>query len=231
MTMTEAVEEQHMLRNYRPSKEALEYAEKLNETYQNVVMRRACLDAMMPKERQVELYNSAMQNAPARYADNLAYAFRKGIIKGLEDYGDNRSVPTIDEIHAAARNVLDKEREDFAVREKALLTREEITFRMSNGGKHIRFPAPVDIPIDFDEYSYIGGVFFLDDVDMSLEEGLRECLEHTIDDWLMELPGVAIAMRPKKPFYIPEIEIVHVTAPEPDPNFGYLKPNQRSKHD
>ena len=219
MTMTEAVQQQQMLKNYRPSKEALEYAEKLNETYQNVIMRRACLDAMMPKERQVELYNSAMQNAPARYADNLAYAFRKGIIKGLEDYGDNRVVPPIDEIHAAARRVLDKERDDFSVRENALLTREEITLRMSKGGKHIRFPAPVDIPIDFDEYSYIGGVFFLDDVGMSLEDGLRECLQHTIDDWLMELPGVAMAMIPKKPFKIPEIEIVRVTAPQPDPNF------------
>lgn len=229
MTMTEAVQQEHMLRNYRPSKEALEYAEKLKDTYHNVVMRRAFLDAMMSKERQVELYNSAMQNAPARYADNLAYAFRKGIIKGLEDYGDNREVPTIDEIHAASRNVLEKEREDFAVREKALLNREEITLRMSDGKKKICFPAPVDIPVEFDEYSYIGGVFFLDDVDMTLEEGLRECLEHTIDDWLMELPGVAMAMIPKKTFYIPEIEIVHVTAPQPDPNFGYLKPNQRSK--
>lgn len=176
-------------------------------------------DMQMPPEKQREFYNSLMQQAPASYADNLAYAFRKGIIRGLEDYGDNRVVPTIDEIHAAARNVLDKEREDFVVRTRALLTREEITARMSKGMRKICFPAPVDIPIDFDEYSYIGGIFFLDDVGMTLEEGLRECLQHTIDDWLMGLPGVAMAMIPKKPFYIPEIEIVHVTAPQPDPNF------------
>lgn len=207
MTMTEAVQEEHTLKNYRPSKEALEYAEKLRETYQNVVMRRACLDAMMPRERQVELYNSMMQQSPASYADNLAYAFRKGVIRGLEDYGDNRAVPSIEEIHAAARNVLDKEREDFVVRTRALLTREEITARMSNGMKKIRFPAPVEIPVDFDEYSYIGGIFFLDDVGMSLEEGLRECLQHTIDDWLMGIPGVSNSLnRPRKSL---PIEIIH----------------------
>lgn len=55
MTMTEAIRQKQMLENYRPSKEALEYAEKLNEEYQNVVMRRACLDAMMPEEMLVRL--------------------------------------------------------------------------------------------------------------------------------------------------------------------------------
>lgn len=37
MTMTEAVKQQHMLENYRPSKEAIEHAKKLEEEYQNLV--------------------------------------------------------------------------------------------------------------------------------------------------------------------------------------------------
>lgn len=154
-----------------------------------------------------------------KHAHLLSDAFRRGIIRGLEDYGDNREVPHPDEILAAAKNVLEQEEKDFVVRERALLTREEITARMSRGMKKICFPAPVDIPFCFDEYAYIGGIFFLDDVDMTLEEGLRECMQNTIDDWLLALPGVAMHMRPKKPFKIPEIEIVRETAPTPDPNF------------
>lgn len=161
-----------------------------------------------------------MNNEKLEAASHALFdAFKKGIIRGLEDYGDNRLVPEPDEILAAAKKVLEQEEKDFAVREEALLTREEITLRMSNGGRQVRFPAPVDTPFCFDEYCYIGGVFFLDDVDMTLEEGLRECIRHSVNEWLMGLPGVAMAMRPKKPFKIPEIEIVHVTAPEPDPNF------------
>lgn len=161
-----------------------------------------------------------MNNEKLESASHALFeAFRKGIIHGLEDYGDNRLVPEPDEILAASRKVLEQEEKDFAVREEAVFTREEITVRMSRGGNPIRFPAPVDVPFCFDEYCYIGGVFFLDDVDMTLEDGLRECIRHTVNEWLMGLPGVAMAMRPKKPFKIPEIEIVHVTAPEPDPNF------------
>ena len=37
MTMTEAIRHKHMMENYRPSKEALEHAEKLNEEYQKLV--------------------------------------------------------------------------------------------------------------------------------------------------------------------------------------------------
>ena len=152
----------------------------------------------------------------------LSDAFRNGIIRGLEDDGDNRLVPEPDEILAAAKKVLEQEEKDFAVREEALLTREEITARMYNGMRKIRFPSPVDTPFCFDRYCYIGGVFFLDDVDMTLEDGLRECIRHTVNEWLMGLPGVAMAMRPKKPFKIPEIEIVRVTAPTPNQNFQHV---------
>lgn len=54
MTMTEEIEQLHMLKNYRPSKGALEYAKMLEEVYQKVIMRRACLDAIMPRERFVK---------------------------------------------------------------------------------------------------------------------------------------------------------------------------------
>ena len=215
--MTEAVEHQHMLDNYRPSKEALEYAEKLKDAQQKLAMHNACLDAMMPSERQKEIYNSLMQQEPASYADNLAAAFRKGIIRGLEDYGDNRLVPPLDEIYSTARKVIDKEEQDFVVRERALFHREEIVNRMYNGNKKICFPAPVDIPFKFKEYAYIGGIFFLDDTKMTLEEGLRECMFHTIDDWLLDLPGVAMAMRSKR--QLPPIEVVHMDGlcPPPEP--------------
>ena len=143
---------------------------------------------------------------PYTYADNLAYAFRKGIIRGLDDYGDNRVVPSIEEIHDAARKVMEKEENDFAVRERALFEREEIINRMHNGRKKICFPAPVDIPFKFDEYAYIGGIFFLDDVDMSLEDGLRECLQHSIDDWLADFADGRVT--PKKKY--PPIDVIHV---------------------
>lgn len=55
MTMTEEIEQLHMLKKYRPSKEALEYAKMLEEVYQKLIRRRACLDAMMPRERFVKL--------------------------------------------------------------------------------------------------------------------------------------------------------------------------------
>ena len=93
-----------------------------------------------------------MNNEKLESASHALFeAFKKGIIRGLEDYGDNRLVPEPDEILAAAKKVLEQEDKDFAVRTEAVLTREEITLRMSYGGRQVRFPAPVDTPFCFDE--------------------------------------------------------------------------------
>lgn len=115
----------------------------------------------------------------------LSDAFRKGIIRGLEDYGDNRLVPEPDKILEAARNVLIQEEKDFHLRSHELLRREAIRLNMAK--RPVKYPCPEDIPMLFDSYSYLGGIYFLDDTSMSLEDGLRCCIADSIFDWLMNL--------------------------------------------
>lgn len=115
----------------------------------------------------------------------LSDAFRRGIISGLEDYGDNRLVPEPGKILEAARNVLIQEEKDFHLRSHELLRREAIRLNMAK--RPVKYPCPEDIPMLFDSYSYLGGIYFLDDTSMSLEDGLRCCIADSIFDWLMNL--------------------------------------------
>ena len=120
-----------------------------------------------------------------KYSHLLSDAFRKGIIHGLEDYGDNRLVPEPEKILEAARNVLQQEGKDVNLRSHELLRREAIRVNMDK--RPLKYPCPEDIPFLFEKYSYLGGLYFLDDVDMSIEDGLRCCIADSIFDWLMKL--------------------------------------------
>lgn len=120
-----------------------------------------------------------------KHSHLLSDAFRKGIIRGLEDYGDNRLVPEPDKILEAARNVLQQEEKDVNLRSHELLRRDEIRVNMEK--RPVKYPCPEDIPMLFDSYSCIGGLYFLDDTSMSTEDGLRCCIADSIFDWLMNL--------------------------------------------
>lgn len=117
--------------------------------------------------------------------DGLVSAFKKGVSNFFKTMGDNRLVPTDDEIRAAARRVLAQEAKDCKIRELARKNLIEIDLYMHrcvNKG----FPPASECPVFLQKFSWIGGSRYLDDTDMSLEECLRHSMESTYDEWFRQ---------------------------------------------
>ena len=117
--------------------------------------------------------------------DGLVSAFKQGVSNFFETRGDNRLVPTDDEIREAARRVLTQEAKDCKIRELARKNLIEIDLYMHRGGNK-DFPPASECPVFLGKYSWTGGSRYLDDTDMSLEECLRHSMESTYDEWFRQ---------------------------------------------
>lgn len=117
--------------------------------------------------------------------DGLVSAFKQGVSNFFETRGDNRLVPTDDELRDAARRVLTQEAKDCNIRELARKNLVEIDLYMHRGGNK-GFPPASECPAFLSKYSWTGGSRYLDDDDMSLEECLRHSMESSYDDWFRQ---------------------------------------------
>lgn len=107
----------------------------------------------------------------------LSDAFRKGIIAGLEEYGDTRIVPYPDEIIKAAKIVLKDETISPVLRNAA-----RVRLRYINEGEP---PFPEQCPVYLKEYSKIGGELFIENPRVSLIDALKVSAKASYLDWFM----------------------------------------------
>lgn len=113
----------------------------------------------------------------------LVEAFKKGVTNFFYSDGGNRLIPPDDRIRDAAAKVIQQEENDFNLRIEALQSTIEIDFRMFGEYRRKYYPPAKECPLAFTRYSWVGGAYFLDDTEMSLEEALRHCLSDTFFDW------------------------------------------------
>lgn len=115
----------------------------------------------------------------------LIKAFKKSLEKAMDDYGDNRLVPFDDEIKAAAEKVLLQEDRDMAVRKQAL--EEAHTIEWNCYHCHcFTYPRVEECPVFFDKYYELGGLRYMDETDMSLEDAMRYDMRDMFVDWFKE---------------------------------------------
>ena len=115
----------------------------------------------------------------------LVEAFKKGVTNFFYTRGGNRIIPPDDKITEAAKKVLQQEEKDFNLRIEALQSTLEIDCRMFGEYREKYYPPARECPLAFSSYSWLGGAYFLDETDMSLEEALRHCLSDTFFEWYM----------------------------------------------
>lgn len=128
-----------------------------------------------------------MSNEEMNSAINaLVSAFKQGVSNFFETRGDNRLVPTDEELRDAARCVLAQEANDCKIRELARKNLIEIDLYMHRGVESKGFPPASECPVFLSKYSWTGGSRYLDDTDMSLEECLRHSMESTYDEWFRQ---------------------------------------------
>lgn len=108
----------------------------------------------------------------------LSDAFRKGIIAGLEEYGDKRVVPYPDEIIKEAERVLKEENISLVLRGLARLRLSYI--------KEGEPPYPEQCPVYLDEYSKVGGELFIENPRVSLRDALMVSAKASYLEWFMK---------------------------------------------
>ena len=117
--------------------------------------------------------------------DALVKAFKKSLEKAMDDYGDNRLVPFDEEIKAAAEKVLLQEDRDMAVRKEAL--EEAHTIEWNCYHCHcFTYPRVEECPVFFDKYYELGGLRYMDETDMTLEDAMRYDMRDMFVDWFKE---------------------------------------------
>lgn len=151
-------------------------AQVVKSVDEEITLRKECLEAYLPMP----------EKSRDAHGDLLAMAFRRGLIMGMEYDGDNREVPTIEEIHEAATRVIVQERRDAKVRKRALAFVQKCDNSLFPGEGNFAYPKVTDCPVDMPRYCYLGGLRFLDETDMTLEDALRSCLEDDFVDFFRE---------------------------------------------
>lgn len=124
---------------------------------------------------------NAQKNISAQEA--LVSAFKQGVTNFLYTRGDNRLVPTDDEISNAAAKVLQQEEKDGNLRELARDAILEIDCRMFGEYRDKYYPPVKECPVFLQNYSWTGGSTYLDDDEMTLEDCLRHSLLSTYEEW------------------------------------------------
>lgn len=108
----------------------------------------------------------------------LSDAFRKGIIAGLEEYGDKRIVPYPDEIIKEAESVLKEENISPILRNAA-----RVRVGYLNEGEP---PYPEQCPVYLEEYSKIGGELYIECPLVSLRDALKVSAKASYLEWFMK---------------------------------------------
>ena len=127
---------------------------------------------------------NATKNVTALEA--LVAAFKQGVSNFFETRGDNRIVPTEEELRNTAADVLQQEEKDGKLRELARDAILEIDCRMFGEYRDTYYPPVKECPVFLSKYSWTGGSTYLDDEDMSLEDCLRHSLLSSYEDWYRE---------------------------------------------
>ena len=115
----------------------------------------------------------------------LIKAFKKSLEKAMDDYGDNRLVPFDEEIKAAAEKVLLQEDRDMAVRKEALEEAHTIEWNCYHCHCFV-YPRVEECPVFFDKYYELGGLRYMDETDMSLEDAMRYDMRDMFVDWFKD---------------------------------------------
>lgn len=129
----------------------------------------------------------------------LVKAFKQGIENTFESHGDNRLVPTDDEIRDAARSVITQEEMDCKLRTRSHDGVIEIYMRMHGVNRSKDFPAAAECPVFIEKYSWTGGAYYMDVDDVSIEEAMRWGLDSTYFDWFSEKRKLLEHKAPSKP--------------------------------
>lgn len=108
----------------------------------------------------------------------LSDAFCKGIISGLEEYGDKRVVPYPDEIIKEADMVLKEEKITLRLRDSARLRLTYI--------KEGEPPFPEQCPVYLKEYSKFGGELFIEKPRVSLRDAIMVSAKASYLEWFMK---------------------------------------------
>ena len=116
----------------------------------------------------------------------LVKAFKQGIENTFESLGDNRLVPTDDEIRDAARRVIMQEERDCKLRTRSHDGVIEIYTRMHEVNRSKDFPSAAECPVFIEKYSWTCGAYYMDVDDVSIEEAMRWGLDSTYFDWFSE---------------------------------------------
>lgn len=124
---------------------------------------------------------NATKNVTALEA--LVAAFKQGVSNFFETRGDNRLVPTDEELRNAAADVLQQEEKDGKIRELARDEILEMDCRMFGEYRDKYYPPVKECPVFLPKYSWTGGSTYLDDEDMTLKDCLRHSLLSTYDGW------------------------------------------------
>ena len=124
---------------------------------------------------------NATKNVTALEA--LVAAFKQGVSNFFETRGDNRIVPTEEELRNTAADVLQQEEKDGKLRELARDAILEIDCRMFGEYRDKYYPPVKECPVFLQKYSWIGGSRYLDDDELTLADCLRYSLQNTYEDW------------------------------------------------
>jgi len=127
---------------------------------------------------------NATKNVTALEA--LVAAFKQGVGNFFETRGDNRIVPTEDELRSTAADVLQQEEKDGKLRELARDAILEIDCRMFGEYRDKYYPPVKECPVFLQKYSWIGGSRYLDDDELTIADCLRYSLQNTYEDWYRE---------------------------------------------
>ncbi len=127
---------------------------------------------------------NATKNVTALEA--LVAAFKQGVSNFFETRGDNRIVPTEEELRNTAADVLQQEEKDGKLRALARDAILEIDCRMFGEYRDKYYPPVKECPVFLQKYSWVGGSRYLDDDELTLADCLRYSLQNTYEDWYRE---------------------------------------------
>ena len=144
------------------------------------------MDTLNLTTNEVHIVNVLLKKNPELNEDVLksAVAF---IAEAHNGQYRKSGMPYTSVLYDAARKVLEQEAKDHMVRLDALLeVREEQFHTFGYPSNNWSRPDAEKCPVNPEWFDYAGGTYFMEDEDMSLEEGLRKCMLNAYKGWFDE---------------------------------------------